>query len=221
MNPNHSALLLTALATGLAGSAHCLSMCGSINATLSLNTQHKRHLPSYHLGRLLSYTLLGSLLGLILPFLGLTLHQPKTAHLIRQLTSLLIIATGLYLLFDLTLIRRLERYGLILWKPLARLTQSLLPIQSHSDALLIGLLWGLLPCGLIYTALALAISSANPLIAALIMLSFGIGTLPAMLSISLFSGIILRTLAHSYGKKTLGLFIIALGSWTLFALRQP
>lgn len=202
----NTALLISAFATGLAGSAHCIGMCGGIGISLGLSG--KRHLPAYHSGRLLSYSLLGLITGIFLPALGI---RPDSQWP-RLLAALLMLATGLSLLLDLQPARRLERHAHRLWRPIATLTRHFIPARSASDALLLGLLWGLLPCGLIYNALALALSSAHPLSAALIMLAFGAGTLPAMLALGLFSGLLKPLLHHS--RKLLAALIIACAFWT-------
>ena len=112
--------------------------------------------------------------------------------------------------------RYLERYGSRLWRPLAGLVQSLLPVQTGSDALLLGFLWGLLPCGLIYSALALAVVSGNPLQAGLAMLAFGAGTLPAMLLLGVFSGTLVQALTRDSSRFFLGAIVIASALWTLW-----
>lgn len=208
-------LILTALATGLAGSAHCLGMCGGIGASLGLNTTRKRYLISYHGGRLLSYTLLGLILGSLLPLLGINATLPQWGLIVRRMTAVLIILIGLQMLLPHNPLRVLEQYGLALWRPIARLSRAFIPTRSHSDAFILGLLWGLLPCGLIYSALGLAIGSANPISAALVMFAFGVGTLPAMLSVTLFSGTILKALTHDASKRALGGLVILLGLWSL------
>lgn len=205
------ALLLTALATGLAGSAHCIGMCGGIGASLGLGHRQRSLLIYHHLGRILSYTLLGLILGLILPLLGLRPALPQHALILRYLAAAIIIATGLCLIFNLQPLRRLEKYAYRLWRPIAALTRHFIPARVASDAFILGLLWGLLPCGLIYSALALALSTAQPFAAALVMLSFGIGTLPAMLALGYFSGVFATFLR----PKILGFLIICSGFWAL------
>ncbi|UJF23988.1 sulfite exporter TauE/SafE family protein [Suttonella sp. R2A3] len=209
-------LLLSALATGLAGSAHCLGMCGGIGASLGLNATRKRYLISYHGGRLLSYTLLGLILGSVLPLLGINAALPEWGMIVRRLTAALIILIGLQMLLPRNPLRSLEQYGFALWRPISRLTRAFIPTRSHSDAFILGLCWGLLPCGLIYSALGLAIGSANPISAALVMFAFGVGTLPSMLSVTVFSGTIIKALTHETSKRALGVLVILLGLWSLW-----
>ena len=102
--------------------------------------------------------------------------------------------------------------------PLSGFVQSLLPVRTGSDALLLGFLWGLLPCGLIYSALALAVVSGNPLHAALVMLAFGAGTLPAMLLLGVFSGTLVQSLTRDSSRIVLGALVMATALWTLLPL---
>lgn len=207
-------LLLTALATGIAGSAHCVAMCGGISASLGLGSLHRRHLLTYHGGRLLSYVTLGLTFGCLLPLLGVRPHNPAWGAALRLATAVIMLMTGLQIILGRNLLRRLEHYGMRLWRPLASFVQNLLPVRSTSDALLLGFFWGLLPCGLIYNVLGLALVSGNPLHAAFTMLTFGFGTLPAMLLIGTFSGTLLKTLAHASSRLLLGGLIIAAAVWT-------
>lgn len=206
-------ILLSAFFTGLAGGAHCLSMCGGIAGTLGMHSRFSSHIVSYQAGRLFSYTCLGLFCGLLLPLLGISPRMSDMGIVIRRCSSLLIAAIGLMQVFNVQALRVLERYGYRLWRPLNRFLQALLPIRSHSDAFLVGSLWGLLPCGLIYAALAIAISRANVLQAAAVMLAFGLGTLPAMFSVSLFSRQIAAYWQQPLLRRCLGAVIIALAIW--------
>lgn len=208
-------LILSGFFTGLAGSTHCLAMCGGITTSLAIHSQNKKTILSYQFGRLFSYTLLGLLAGILLPLLNIHPQFGESGRWLRRLSSLLIALIALNTLFQLQLWRKLEHYGMRFWRPIAKLIQKLLPIRSLSDAFLIGSLWGLLPCGLIYAALAVAITTANPITSALTMLSFGIGTLLSLLTLSLFS----KQFAHNLQKKStqillgLSLLLFSILSW--------
>lgn len=209
-------LLLSAFATGLAGSAHCVSMCGGISASLGLNSAKKRFLFTYHAGRLLSYICLGIIFGVLLPLIGIAPQQATFAAPLRIFTALIMIIIGIQIATGKNFARYLEKYGFFLWQPIARFARSLLPLRSHSEAFILGIFWGLLPCGLIYSALGLAFGAANPTVAAAIMLAFGIGTLPAMLTVTVFTGTLLRSLLQHTSRLILGSFVILLGIWTLY-----
>ncbi|MFC2502866.1 MAG: sulfite exporter TauE/SafE family protein [Cardiobacterium sp.] len=213
-----AATLLTAFATGLAGSAHCVAMCGGISVSLGLGSMKKRLLPVYHGGRLASYATLGLVFGCLLPLIGVRDYSPAWAMALRLASALVMFAIGLQIALGINLLRRLERYGSRLWQPLAGFVQTLLPVRTGSDALLLGFLWGLLPCGLIYSALALAVVSGNPLHAALVMLAFGAGTLPAMLLLGVFSGTLVQSFTRDSSRIFLGTLVMVTALWTLLPL---
>lgn len=206
-------VLLSAFFTGLAGAAHCVAMCGGIGSTLGIHSRLQGQVLSYQAGRLFSYSCLGFFCGWILPLLGIHPAMGETGMLIRRISTLLIALIGIMQVFNLQALRLLERYGYHLWRPLNRFLQQLLPIRSNSDAFLIGCLWGLLPCGLIYAALAIAISRANPLEAMAVMASFGLGTLPAMLGLSLFSRQLAQLARQDLLRRVLGVLIILMAIW--------
>lgn len=175
---------------GLLGGVHCLGMCGSIVGILTA------HLPkdgarwpfhlAYNSGRIASYTLAGLLVGAI-GQAGLLLRDAvPVQHLLFALSSLMLIALGLYLAGIWSMVRRIEQAGSMLWQRIQPLTRSLFPITSPARALLLGALWGWLPCGLVYSVLVTALASGHAQSGAMIMLAFGLGTLPNLLGIGLF-----------------------------------
>ncbi len=173
---------LSAFALGLAGAGHCLGMCGGIAAALNLGGQ--RTLPvtlSYHSGRLLSYTLLGGMLGFIAGSIDLVAWTIG----LRYLAGFLLIGMGLYVANWWRGMQLLEKAGARLWQPVQRFSSRLLPIRNPLQGLALGLCWGLMPCGLIYSALAWSATAQNPIYSATLMFCFGLGTLPAMLAVGL------------------------------------
>lgn len=204
-------LLLTAVNAGISGSMHCFSMCGGIGTTLGLNSSKKRYVFSYHLGRIISYTALGLILGNILPILGIHSEITDWQIPLRRFSALIIILIGFVMIFDLKPFNLLEKYINKIWQPLAKKVQNFLPIKYHSDALIIGMIWGLLPCGLIYSTLLLAITSGHSLYSGLIMFVFGITTMPSMLIITLFAHKSRIFLHNKLIKIILGIITIGLG----------
>lgn len=215
---NDTLIYATALAAGFFGSPHCLGMCGGIVSALSFalnkHTATQRFIlqTSYQVGRLLSYSLLGFLVG----YLGKGLLAPF-AHATWPfiITSLIIIAFGLYLTGWWRGLDKLEAFGATLWQAMTPLRQRFMPINSLPRALGAGLLWGFLPCGLVYSALTLALTSANPLSASGAMFAFGLGTLPMMLLAGNTAGALKQKLQHYKLQTINGLCIIAFGTWTL------
>ncbi len=182
-----TALLLSALAMGFLGSPHCLGMCGGIVTAFgismkNLSPQKQRLLiATYHLGRMLSY--MG--LGLIAAVFGETLLAPlMTDNALPRIVLGLAIVFAALLMLGVPFLNRLEKVGLGLWHRLSPLRQKVLPIDSTPKALGAGLLWGLLPCGLVYGALVVAMSAAATEqrlgVGVLFMLLFGLGTMPML-----------------------------------------
>ena len=202
-----------ALLLGLAGAGHCLGMCGGIAAALNLGgATGPVTTVAYHGGRILSYTVLGGFLG----GLAGSIDLAPWLIFLRYLAGFLLIAMGLYIAHWWLGLQWLERGGAKLWRPVQRFSQRWLPLKKTQDALLLGLCWGLMPCGLIYSSLAWAASAANAYESALLMLFFGLGTLPAMLATSLGAQR-LQDILRRQGLKTLiGVLLISAGAWTLY-----
>lgn len=182
-------LLLAALAMGFLGSPHCLGMCGGIVAAFGISmrdlspSKRRALIITYHIGRLISYMMLGviaSLIGsqVIAPFL-------TDNALPRILLGGALIFAAL-LMLGVPVLNRLEKLGLGLWNRLSPIRQKVLPINSLPKAMGAGMLWGLLPCGLVYGALVMAVSTAatqvDALSGAVFMLFFGLGTLPMLIA---------------------------------------
>ncbi len=176
-----------AIIVGLLGSSHCIGMCGGIVSALGMGVSERvskrpRSLFVYHLGynggRIVSYVLVGLLAG----SLGAGLMQLGVSPLAGKLfASAFMIALGLYLANWWRGLALLERLGQRLWRHIQPLGQRLFPIENPAQAFLLGLLWGWLPCGLVYAVVAWALTTGDSYQAALLMLGFGIGTLPALL----------------------------------------
>ena len=205
--------LLIALGLGLAGAGHCLGMCGGVAIALRPGNSGPALPIAYHAGRLLSYSLLGALLGsaaALMSIAGLTL-------ILRYVAGLLLIAMGLHVLALWSGIQTVERAGATLWKQVVPLTRSLLPPKNALQALTLGGLWGLMPCGLIYSSLAWASSAGgNAGNTALLMLAFGIGTLPAMLGATLAGQRAEHFFRHPFLRRVIGLSLVLAGCWTLY-----
>ncbi len=208
----------TALAAGFFGSPHCLGMCGGIVSALSFalssQTPQRRLLLQtlYHIGRLISYSFLGLLVGLLGKGLLAPLANSKWPYVA---TALMMIAFGLYLTGWWRGLDKLEAIGGRLWQKMSPLRQRFMPINSQPRALIAGMLWGFLPCGLVYSALALALTSGNAATASGAMLAFGLGTLPMMLLAGSTAGALKQKLQQHGWRTANGLLVIAFGVWTL------
>jgi sulfite exporter TauE/SafE len=207
-----------ALLLGLLGSSHCLVMCGGISGALGMGSSPEGQwskLALFQLGRIASYGLLGAGLGGLLA-LG-TQASPGLMVVLRGLAGLLLIAMGLYVSSWWQGLLWLEKAGGLLWRRVQPLTGHWLPVRRNHHALLLGASWGLLPCGLIYTALAWSATAADPLWSGLLMLCFGIGTLPAMFAAGVTGARLAGLLKRRSLRNSAALALIAFGCWTLFA----
>ncbi|WP_298610328.1 sulfite exporter TauE/SafE family protein [uncultured Thiothrix sp.] len=176
---------LAAFAIGLFGGVHCLGMCGGLMSAVSFTRQtHHQGFPillAYNLGRISSYALAGALVGgLGTATLSLTgLHA--TQQILYFFAALFMLALGLYLANIWRGIAQLERVGTVFWRKLEPLSRRFIPIQTPWQALPFGMIWGWLPCGLVYTILIWSLSAGSALNGLLLMLAFGMGTLPNLL----------------------------------------
>ncbi|ELA08509.1 hypothetical protein MOMA_08106 [Moraxella macacae 0408225] len=179
------ALLLMALGMGFFGSPHCLGMCGGIVTAFGMSmqslspAQKTRLIITYHFGRLTSYAILGVIAALI----GTTVLQPLLVNnnLPRILVGGVLVLVGLSML-GLPFLNRLEKAGAKLWQAMSPLRQKIFPLNTMPKALGAGLLWGFLPCGLVYGALLIAVVGRDTLTGAMLMFAFGLGTLPMLLA---------------------------------------
>ena len=211
-----------ALIVGLLGSSHCLGMCGGIVAALDLGvaadpTSKPRSLFIYQLaynsGRICSYLLVGLLAG----SLGAGLAQLGVSPLAGKLVAAaFMIALGLYLANWWRGLAVLEKLGYKLWHHIQPLGKRLFPVRNPFQAYLLGMLWGWLPCGLVYAVVAWSMTTNNAYDGAKLMLGFGLGTLPAMLIAGrVFT--VFKDLARSPLVRTsAGIIIIAFGLYSGF-----
>ena len=210
-------LLLSALILGLLGGGHCIGMCGGLMGALTLAIpaeQRQRRLQlllAYNLGRIASYAMAGLLLGAA----GWALANSTAVVVLRTFAGLLLIVMGLYLAGWWSGLTRIEGIGRLLWRRIEPLARGLLPVRNAPRALLLGALWGWLPCGLVYSTLLWAASPGDALDSALLMLAFGLGTLPVLLATGLAAERLTALLRRQGVRIAGGLLVILFGLWTL------
>ena len=200
-------ILLSAFIAGLAGSGHCLGMCGGLISALSLGQKAARStlLIGYNLGRIVSYTIIGLLAG-ALGFYAVSTIKPLLA-ILYLIAALLLLFTALYLARLGQHIVVLEKAGQQLWRHIQPLARRFLPVDSALRAFGYGLIWGWLPCGLVYSMLGLALTQAEPLASGATMLAFGLGTLPAMLATGAFASQLKVFMNHPVVRMSLALVL--------------
>lgn len=215
--------LLAALVAGLFSSAHCFGMCGGIAAALGSGTPALQRGPvkglGYQLlfnsGRILSYAIAGSIAGGMSFWLGSLIDIPAWTAILRVATGLVMVAIGLQLAINWRGLRHIEALGSRFWRRLAPLVGRLLPVRTPQEALGVGMLWGWLPCGLVYTMLLAAATSGNALSGGAMMLAFGVGTLPAMVTLGFGAGSLSRVLAKTTLRRSAGVLLLLFGIWTM------
>lgn len=210
------ATLFAAFMLGILGSAHCIGMCGGISSALSLSVQSKNPWPlllSFHAGRITSYGVAGGLLGALGWYLGGLSVEVKMS--IRYLAAVMLVLMGLYMGGWWRSLQRLERGGFALWSRLKPVGASLLPVQHLWQGLLLGGLWGWIPCGLVYSTLVWSASQSHPAHSAVLMVAFGVGTTPSVLLLGAFSRRLTGIVQAKLTRHIAGIAMIAFGLWSI------
>jgi sulfite exporter TauE/SafE len=216
--------LLPVFVVGLAGSIHCVGMCGGIVGALSgagaipIVVARSNALPrvlAYNAGRIGSYMLAGALAG------GLAGGAQNLAMLAGvQLTfywlaNLMLVALGLYLMNVWHGLAMLEQGGRVLWRRaqpvIAPLMKTLMPANRPQQAFALGALWGWLPCGMVYSVLLTAMLSGSAGAGAGVMLAFGLGTLPMLTALGLLGARLQRAMQRRHVRIACGLLVLGFG----------
>ncbi|MTI38393.1 sulfite exporter TauE/SafE family protein [Fulvivirga lutimaris] len=171
------ATLILGASIGFFGSFHCVAMCGPIAAYIHNSTSLKSSVVLYNLGRVLTYITLGVLLALV-----------GDGFELFGLQRWISVVAGVFVLIVVLfpVVQRKYSYLASTFTPLNKLKHQLTKATKEGKMLpylFIGMLNGLLPCGVVYLALATSLSTANMSSAAMLMLGFGIGTWPLMLMV--------------------------------------
>ncbi len=216
-------ILVSAFFIGLLGAGHCFAMCGGILAALSLpgglngaNTKNIVFLSlCYQLGRIGSYTMIGVLAGLVGFQLDHLLSSVSPLPLLRIIAGIMLVLLGFYISRWWRVLTKLEQLGTHLWKYIEPIGRRFLPIDNAFKALLVGMVWGWLPCGLVYSTLALALAQSDVRNAALVMAAFGVGTLPAMWLGTVFGTSVAALIRASWFRSAAGMVMILFGLWSI------
>lgn len=205
---------LTAFILGLTGAGHCIVMCGGLSIASGIN-QNFLSLISYHSGRIFSYTLAGLLFGLLSQSLS-DAFTPISIGL-KVISALLLILLACYIARWNTFLVKFEKVFAIFWRQLSPYANQAIVQRSWPYRFYAGMLWGWLPCGLVYSVLTFAGSQADPGHSALIMLSFGLATWPALFLSATLSRQISNVLNQTLSRNILGIILLLYG---LFSLLQ-
>ncbi len=213
--------LLAALVAGLLGSTHCLGMCGGIAGWFGLNTgvrgaaARSGFALAYNGGRIGGYMVLGALVGFAGATGGSVFGLREWGPALRIAFGVIIVLIGLQLAFAWNPLRPLEAWGARGWQKLAPLTGRLLPARTPLHAIGLGLLWGWIPCGLVYSVLLAAAVSGGATEGALVMAAFGLGTLPAMVLATAGAARLASLTRRTDVRRAAGALVVLAGLWTM------
>ena len=201
---------LGAFLIGIAGGVHCIGMCGGIASAFSFAIpKGESQLPyiiSYNLGRILSYTMAGAITG----FIGgiATLNIQTNLPILHIISIVFLVLLALYIGDWYKGLSALEKLGGVLWKVISPWSKKLIPFKNPVYTMAYGMIWGWLPCGLVYSVLTWSLASESALQGALVMLSFGLGTLPTLLAASLGASFLVPIFQHKMTRKIISLLLL-------------
>ncbi len=216
---------ISALAVGLLGGVHCAGMCGGIVGALTFGLPESERnrfallLPfqiAYNTGRICSYILAGAIMGGIGMLLADLIPIYQAQRILLAIAGLFMVLLGLYLAGWWMLLNRIELAGAYLCRRIEPFGQNLLPVQTPGQALGVGLVWGWVPCGLVYSMLINAVAAGSMLKGAGVMLAFGLGTLPNLMLMGVLAGAMSRFTRSPLTRKIAGVMVIIFGVITLY-----
>ncbi len=217
--------LTSAFLLGLFSTLHCVGMCGGIIGALSLSLPpdirlHRHRLfffvSAYNLGRISSYTLAGLVAGAVGTGVLQSAGFDQGHAILRLLGVAMMIAIGLYLTGWLPQLAMVEKIGGPVWRRLEPFGRKLIPVDSLGKALVYGLVWGWLPCGLVYFVLIWALTAGDALHGAATMLAFGLGTLPTLMTAGFMTSWLTRFAQSGATRQVVGVLIILMAIGSLF-----
>lgn len=216
---NYDITFFTLFLLGFFGGTHCIGMCGGLSSAFALQLPpHLNRLGLIvllNLGRISSYVLIGLIVGLV-GQIGISLDDTRwLQNGLYIAANVLLLLLGLYLAGLSTAATQIERIGRPIWKRLNPILNRLLPIKSVPACFGVGMLWGWLPCGLVYSASLYALGSGNAVQGGLYMLAFALGTLPNLLAMGIFAAQLKTLLQRRAIRLCAGLLVTG---WAVFRL---
>lgn len=218
------AIWVTAFLAGLLGSGHCFGMCGGIAGSLGaisgMGGSRSMAMPAlqFNGGRLTGYAVLGALAGGILGAAGEIMALAPLGKWLRAVTALMVLLIGLRFLLDWRGVDAIERGGAGLWRRIMPVAVRISQRHDWLGRVGLGICWGFLPCGLVYTVLITAASTGSAATGAATMLAFGLGTLPAMLGLTLAAPALGAFLADRLVRRIVGFSLVVLALWMALGL---
>ena len=216
--------LWAALIAGLSGSAHCFAMCGGLAGALGMRARATSsgrsagfNALAYHVGRIGGYMLAGALCGAFGAGLQSALDLARLSVGLRIASGVLLMLVAARVLFAWNLLAWLDGLGARFWRRLQPAAHRAARSSGLGSALSLGLMWGWLPCGLVYSMLLFAALSGTALNGAMIMAAFGAGTLPSMLGSTLLASQLQAWVSKRWPRLISGVALLIFGVWMALA----
>ena len=220
--------LLPVFVVGLVGSVHCAGMCGGIVgafsmapaggqvrafpvAVVSLRSAALGRVLAYNSGRIASYCVAGAVAGAAAGGTRALAGLAVVETVGYWLANLMLVVLGLYLMDAWRGLAQLENLGRKAWRRIEPLTVRLLPLDSPLKLVAMGALWGWLPCGMVYSVLLTAMLSGSAWSGATVMLAFGLGTLPMLLSMGMLGAPLRVRLGRRAVRVASGAVVLGFG----------
>lgn len=231
--------LLSLFLVGLFGGLHCAGMCGGIVSAMGIaghvrpvgparnpgglarprsDAARMLRLLAYNGGRISSYILAGAIVGGIGSSAFLMSRVLPVQQFVFVLANLTLIVLGLYVSGAIRSIAPIEAAGRGLWRAVGPAAARAMRGDTARDAWVAGMLWGFVPCGMVYAGLVAALTSASAIDGALLMAAFGLGTLPNLLGMALFAQQLQPFMQRPAVRRAAGLMVAGFGVWGLFRL---
>ncbi len=212
--------LVAALMAGLLGSVHCFGMCGGIAGALQLAVPKKSsvltYLLSYNFGRILGYSILGLVAGLVSLSVAKTVGPEYGLNSLRIIGAVFLVLMAAYIGRWWMILSKFEQLGQKVFNPVRNFGKRWLPLSNPFQAVFLGIFWGFLPCGLVYSALAYSAASTNMTESVLRMTAFGIGTLPAVGLMGASAARLKTWLQKPAIKQLAAISLVVVAIWTVY-----
>ncbi|MEE9395482.1 MAG: sulfite exporter TauE/SafE family protein [Methylococcales bacterium] len=221
---------LAAFVMGVFSSVHCIGMCGSIIGTLTLSlpeeirNKKSRLFPfvfNYNFGRIFSYTTGGIIAGLIGQIFVFPMGDKVGYRVLQLISSMFIVSAGFYIAGWFPRFAYIEKVGVKLWYKIEPFGRKLMPVKTLRQAFFFGVIWGWMPCGLVYSAIALSMTTGDIVQSSLTMLFFGLGTLPAVMGVGIMTGVLTTLTRMRKYRIMVGTLLILMGVLAAFPEINP
>ena len=224
MNVFDPAVLVTAFLAGLLGSGHCFGMCGGIAGSLGAlaggSGGRRLALPAFqfNLGRMIGYAVLGAIAAGIIGAAGEIMQLKQYGKWLKVITAAMVMLIGLSFLVNWKGLGIIEKGGAGIWRKVSPLASKVSQRHDWVGRTGLGILWGFLPCGLVYTVLMTAASTGNAVSGAITMFAFGAGTAPAMMGMTVAAPALSAFLSDKLVRRIVGFSLIVLAIWMLMPI---